>query len=87
MRQGCGSGANDFADPDLDFEFGCNTTKLLEYLTLKNICLQKFRCTSGSSFDPDSMTLWIRIRIELKCWVRIRIEVNPEKEVSVHFVI
>jgi hypothetical protein len=24
--------------------------------------------------DPDSMILWIRIQIELKCWIRIRIE-------------
>jgi hypothetical protein len=37
---------------------------------------------SGSTLDPDLMTLWIciRIRIELNCWFRINIEVNPDPQ-------
>jgi hypothetical protein len=38
----------------------------------------------GSTLDPNSMTLWIRIRIrirfEIKCWIRIRIKVNPDTQ-------
>jgi hypothetical protein len=64
-----------------------NTTKLLVYLTFhlvftnfEKTCLQKFfiGSASGSALDLDSMTLWIRIRIELKGWIRIRIEVNSD---------
>jgi hypothetical protein len=45
-------------------------------------------CGFGSVLDPDSMTLLIRFRIELKCWIRIRIalscwiriDVNPDPQ-------
>jgi hypothetical protein len=31
---------------------------------------------SGSALEPDSMTLWIRIRIDNKCWIWIRIRIK-----------
>jgi hypothetical protein len=38
----------------------------VDFLILEKICLLKYCCGSGSvsGLDPDSMTLWIRIRIE-----------------------
>jgi hypothetical protein len=36
--------------------------------------------SKSSPVEPDSMVLWIRIWIELKCWIRNRIDSNPKKQ-------
>jgi hypothetical protein len=66
-----GSGFNDFVDSKCGSGsrgkiMKKKPTLLINFFQFYN---KKVCCGSGSAFDPDSMTLWIRI--ELKCWIQI----------------
>jgi hypothetical protein len=51
------------------------------YFKTFKIYLLKLCWGSRSALYPDLMTLWIRIRVELKCWIRIRIR---KKSILIH---
>jgi hypothetical protein len=46
------------------------------FKTKQNFLL-KFCCGFESALDPDSVALWIRIRIEIKYWIRINPDPQP----------
>jgi hypothetical protein len=62
-----GSGFNDFVD--LVFESGSRGQKMKEKYILFSVFLQfdnkKVCCVFGSILDPNSMTLWVRIEVNL----------------------
>jgi hypothetical protein len=53
-----------------------NKVKTLLFSTFFQFYYEKVCFASGSALDPDSMTLWIRIPIELKRWILIRIYIE-----------